>query len=150
MFFTMTMLLVFCVKMALLISLSMLVRLPEVRKAYACATRSGVRASPSRSGSSPISTSNSRISASILAIFGSIFSVLGFTMKQSYGPRAGCDGKRHHAEDCDCSCAVTPISRDTRMGTSVRCNSSTRSCSLRSAIVIRVRSRTYSAHELMI
>jgi hypothetical protein len=43
--------------------------------------------------------------------------------------------------------AVTPIRRETRIGTSARCNSATRCCRWLSAIVIRERSRTYSAHD---
>ena len=42
---------------------------------------------------------------------------------------------------------VTPISRETRIGTSERWSSATRCCKRLSAIVIRARSRTYSAHD---
>src|SRR6185295_9808610 len=45
--------------------------------------------------------------------------------------------------------ALMPIRRDTRMGMLVRCNCATRSWILRSAMVIRVRNRTYSAHDAM-
>src|SRR5258706_5407619 len=57
---TMTMLLVFWVNKASLITCSVSMRYPEVRNVSAFATRSGVSTRPSRSGSSPISASNSR------------------------------------------------------------------------------------------
>src|SRR2546425_3735838 len=69
MFFTMTMLLVCCVKIALLISFTGSMRYPEVRNRSAAATRCGVRTSPSRCGSSPISSRSSRTSDSTLCSF---------------------------------------------------------------------------------
>jgi len=45
--------------------------------------------------------------------------------------------------------SVTPMNLDTRIGTSARCSSATACCSRLSAMVIRARRRTYSAHDAM-
>src|SRR5258706_3118829 len=69
MFFTMTMLLVCCVKIAPLMTVTGSVRLPDVRNSSAEATGCGILSKPSRSGSSPISINNSRTSFSIFSVF---------------------------------------------------------------------------------
>ena len=53
------------------------------------------------------------------------------------------------ARDSPASGRSTPSRRDTRIGVSARWKRATSSCNCRSAIVIRERSRTYSAHESM-
>lgn len=50
---------------------------------------------------------------------------------------------------CDLPCGSTPINREILIGMSLRWNSTTRFCTRRSATVMRMRSRTYSAHEVI-
>src|SRR5947207_2439448 len=70
--FTITMLEVGCVKIAWLITSPIFTWWPCVRNARAFATRCGVFASPSRSGSSPSSISSCRMRGSIFARLGSM------------------------------------------------------------------------------